>query len=358
MTDNLQKNDTHQKVLKLFHFKRIIIPIILGLGVASYLVIKDFDVKAFQAIDWAYSTFFWIFVALIMMGLRDLAYMIRIRLLTDNQISWKNSFQVIMLWEFASAVTPSVVGGSYVALYILNKEGIKMGKTTAIVMITALFDELFFIVMVPLIFLLTLNLPLFPTQAEFTLFNKGFGLYGIFWIGYGFILLLTFIILYGVFINPRGMKWLLLKIFKLPILRKWRNGARETGDDIIATSTEMKNKKISFWAKIFGITILSWTARYLVINFLILAFFPVDNHFLIYARQLIMWVVLLISPTPGGSGIAEYLFSDFLREFVNEGLSGSLALLWRLISYYPYLFIGAVILPTWLSRVYSKHKAN
>ena len=35
------------------------------------------------------------------------------------------------------------------------------------------------------------------------------------------------------------------------------------------------------------------------------AFFPVSDHLLLYARQLIMWVILLISPTPGGSGIAD-----------------------------------------------------
>jgi len=29
-----------------------------------------------------------------------------------------------------------------------------------------------------------------------------------------------------------------------------------------------------------------------------------------------------------------------------------LAILWRVISYYPYLFIGAVILPIWLRRVF------
>ena len=71
--------------------------------------------------------------------------MFRIRLLTDNKIKWRNSFDVIMLWEFASALTPSVVGGSAVALFIVNKEIKNIGKATAIVMITALLDELFYI---------------------------------------------------------------------------------------------------------------------------------------------------------------------------------------------------------------------
>ena len=116
----------------------------------------------------------------------------------------------------------------------------------------------------------------------------------------------------------------------------------------------MKGKSIWFWLKAFGSTFISWTARFWVVNVMILAFSPVNNHFLIYARQLVMWVILLISPTPGGSGVAEFIFSDFLGEFIIPGLAPGLALLWRLFSFYPYLFIGAIILPGWLKRVYSQ----
>ncbi|HCT71060.1 MAG TPA: hypothetical protein DF409_08540 [Bacteroidales bacterium] len=80
---------------------------------------------------------------------------------------------------------------------------------------------------------------------------------------------------------------------------------------------------------------------------------------LIYARQLMMWVIMLVSPTPGGSGIAEYFFPVFLREFI-KGPAGDLttlvALSWRLLSYYPYLIIGAIVLPLWLRRVYLGRK--
>ena len=46
----------------------------------------------------------------------------------------------------------------------------------------------------------------------------------------------------------------------------------------------------------------------------------------------------------------EFMFSDFLSEFIPHGLSATLGLLWRLISYYPYLFIGAIILPRWIRK--------
>jgi len=65
---------------------------------------------------------------------------------------------------------------------------------------------------------------------------------------------------------------------------------------------------------------------------------------------------LLISPTPGGAGIAEFVFSDFLGDFIPVGLTAALALLWRIVSYYPYIFIGAIVLPNWIKRVFKHHE--
>lgn len=343
------------KILSTFHFRRIAIAVLLGLGVASWLVYRNFDAGAFSRINWTCSSTFFLLVALVMMVIRDLAYMYRIRLLSDKKLAWRQSFHVIMLWEFASAVTPSVVGGSAVAMYIISREGISAGRSTAIVLITAFLDELFFVLMVPVVFLITGPALLFRSGGEYLLFNTRWGTAGIFWIGYGFILFLIVLIYLGIFVRPRAFKWVLIKVFSLRFLRKWRLKAADTGTDIIVAGKELKGRPFSFWMRAFAATFFSWTARFWVVNMLILtvAVVPLD-HFLIYARQLIMWVIMLISPTPGGSGVAEYIFSGFLGEFIPAGLAPSLALLWRLISYYPYLFVGAVILPVWIKRVFSR----
>jgi uncharacterized membrane protein YbhN (UPF0104 family) len=282
--------------------------------------------------------------------------MVRIRILTDNKISWRNSFDTIMLWEFASAITPSVVGGSGVAIYIVNKEGVRLGRSTAVVLSSAFLDELFYILMVPTIIAAVGISNLFPEGMDKEIFGVLWGTKDLFILGYCFILFLTSFICYAIFFQPRGFKWLLLKVFNLPFLRKWRIQASETGDEIMVTSKELRHKPFSFWIKAFGATFASWTARFWVVNFIILAFTAVDSHLLIYARQLVMWVILLISPTPGGTGVAEFAFSGFLSLFIPFGLAGTLAFIWRLISYYPYLFIGAIILPRWIKRTHSAKK--
>ena len=317
------------------------------------MVARDFDANTYENLHWTFRSGLFLLLAVLLEAIRDIAYMYRIRLLTDKKISWRNSFQTIMLWEFASALTPSVVGGSAVALYIVNKEINNTGKATAIVMITALLDEMFYIVMVPLMFLFVGYKELF-INTEFKLFSFGnFPTETIFLFGYGFILLLTSIITFAIFFKPHVFKRVLEQLFKLKLLKRWKIKAEKTGEEIVITSQEMRGKSLGFWAKAFGSTLFSWTARFLVINALILVVVKGGDQFLIYARQLVMWVILLISPTPGGSGVAEFMLPKFLGEFMN-GYGNEIALGWRLLSYYSYLIIGSIVLPIWLRRVYRK----
>jgi len=346
------------QIRALLNPKKVIIPVVIGLAVAGYLAWSGFDANAFRNISWNNSSYFYVVVALAMVVARDLGYMIRLRILTDQKISWRNAFDVIMLWEFSSAITPSVVGGSGVAIFIINKEGLTLGRSTAVVMTTAFLDELFYVIMVPVLLVIVGTSQLFPHGLERTFFGFTLGAQEIFWVGYGFIIVLISLIMFGIFISPMRFKWLLVKLFKLPLLNRWESAAAQTGDDIITTSSQLRQKPIRFWFNAFAATFLSWTARYWVTNFILLAFTSIafSDHLLIYARQLVMWVIMLISPTPGGAGIAELAFESFLSDYTPIGLAAAMGILWRLLTYYPYLFMGALVLPRWIQRVYLGRK--
>lgn len=346
-------------ILKKIKPGKILIPIIIGLGVVGYMLYTEFDPKAFDLLNFTLQSVFWILLAFVMMIFRDLGYMIRLRVLSDNDLTWRKSFNVVMLWEFTSAITPSAVGGTSVALYFIHKEGLTVGRSTALVLATSFLDELYFLIMFPILLVLVGATDLFTIgkdliDVDALSFSNRYFYFAV--IGYLIKFGFTLLVFYGLFVNPRGFKWLLLKIFKLPILRKWRNGANKTGSDLIIASKELKRKPFKFWLKAFGATFFSWTSRYWVVNFMLLAFFAVNEHFIIFARQLVMWIMMLVMPTPGGSGFAEIVFKDYLGEFVTPiGLAVSMALLWRLISYYPYLIIGAVAVPRWVKKVSSSN---
>ncbi len=301
-----------------------------------------------QEIQWSGKAFFFLFLALLFMIGRDLAYMWRIKILTKDKLTWKSSFFVIMLWEFASAVSPGIVGGSAVAMFILKKEKIPLGKATAIVVVTAMMDNLFYVLMIPLIFIFISPSDLFPDSASYAKSVES-----IFWIGFAIILSVCLLLFLSVFYFPKLIRNFLSFLFKLPFLKKFRAQAIQTGDEVVITSQEFKNEKRSFWLKSFFATILSWTSRYLVINCILAAFISLNlyDHFFILGKQLVLWLFMLISPTPGASGVAEFAFGELMSDFGSSlFLLTSLAIIWRLISYFPYLIIGALVLPRWLKR--------
>ncbi len=346
------------KILAAFSPKRIALPILLGLGVVSFFLFQSFSMEAFSRINWTLSSTFWILMAFVMVAVRDLAYMYRIRVLTHSALSWKASFNVIFLWEFASAIAPPILGGGFAfAIFILNGEKVKMGKSIAVVMFTSFLDGLFFALMAPLVFFLIGKEILFSgvdlDPDQLVSFVKGQELYFVFWIIYFIVIAYKILVGYALFVNAEAVKWLILRIFSLPFLEKWKKNAEETGNEMVLASAELKKASLGYWLKSTFATFVSWGARFLIINFIILAFNTnAGQHFLLYARQVVMGILNIGSPTPGGSGLAEAAFVKFLGEFIPQGLSPTLALLWRLISYYPYLFIGVVLLPRWIKKVF------
>lgn len=352
------QKDNNEDIIQRRHVRKIIYPIIIGLGVVIYLLQREVDVDLFTVITFTWYSVFFISIAFLMMVIRDAGYMVRLKILSDGDFTWRQCFNVIMLWEFSSAITPSAIGGTGVAVFFVNREGLSIGRSTAVVMATSFLDELYFILMFPLLILLVTGNTLFaigvePGEEPISFTNEFF-YFAV--VGYTIKFVFVLLVAYGLFVNPRGLKWLLLWIFRLPFIRKWRYKMSETGTDLIETSKVFKTKPATFWLKAFAATFFSWTARYWVVNFLLLAFFVVDGHILIFARQLVMWIMMLVSPTPGGSGFAEFVFTRYLGDFIPMGFAVVMALIWRLVSYYPYLFIGAVMLPRWLSGKFSRNK--
>ncbi len=351
------KIENSKKILNALKPKRIILPIAIGLAVAAYMLFRNINVESFSFFQWSKAAALWIFISILMMLVRDFAYIVRIKILTDQKLSWRQAFEIIMLWEFSSAISPSVVGGTAPAIYFLYKEKLSAGESTAVVLVAIFLDELFFILAIPILLIIFGN-TIFPAQDLIHLNQLKY----YFWIGYGLIFLYTLLLAYAIFINPYIIKSILKWLFRFPLIKRWQDNVCHMSDQLIEASKWFKTKNFMFWFKSFTATTFSWIGRYSVVNFMFMAFFidslELREHFLIYARQLTMWILLLVSPTPGGSGLAEIFFSDFLGDLIpNLNWVIPMALLWRLISYYPYLFIGAIILPRWVNRVFKKQKS-
>ncbi len=345
----------NKKIFKTLNPNKVWVPVIIGLGIVFAMFYFDPSITAESLKGVFDASIPWLFFAILVLFFRDFGYVYRIREITDRHLTWTRAIYVIILWEFASAVTPSVVGGTAVAIFILNKEGIKMGKAIAFVMVTAILDNLFFVIGAPIILFFAKG-NIFPDSKllENQLENS---LQAIFWISYSLYAGYSLVMAAALFYRPRVFKWVLIKIFSLKFLRKWKHDAQEYGNQIIEASRELRGKNLKYWLPIVGATIFIWTSRYLMLNALISAFVPLsmEQEIIVFARQVIMWIVMMISPTPGSSGTAEFFYAQFFTQFLG-GYTFVTSIVWRLFSYYPYLILGAIFLPRWIKQVFFKKK--
>lgn len=339
---------------------KIILPVLIGLSVVVYMFCREAQKQdlgeVLQGMDFSVHTLLFIVVAWLFMAGRDFGLTWRFRALTDHDLNWGQSLKVTFLCEFTSCVTPSAVGGSSMGMVFMNSEGIEFGRATTLMLTTLFLDELFFVVAGPLVVVFTPAGELFSTSASsgFT-----FGLQLTFWLVYAAITLWTLLLFLGIIVKPAYISRALVRLFSLRPLRRWQTSIKSFGDNMIATGRQLRTKPLRFWLESFGATALTWTSRFLVVNALFIAFIPSDmaSQWLILARQYVVWVVLMVSPTPGGSGISEWLFTEYYGNLIlGAGLTLIIAVCWRILTYYVYLIIGATIIPKWLNDSLRRRK--
>jgi uncharacterized membrane protein YbhN (UPF0104 family) len=138
-------------------------------------------------------------------------------------------------------------------------------------------------------------------------------------------------------------------------MKRFQVAAQKQGDELVIASAALKNVGLGYWMRAIGATFAVWTSRYLIVNCLLAAFVGLafTDHLLIFSRHVLLWVILLIGFTPGAAGFAEISFQAFFGNYT-EGIVAItiVALMWRIVTYYPYLIAGAIFLPRWLKRVY------
>jgi len=336
-------------LLRQLRPSRIVWPVLIGLGVVGFLFWRSYTPGSLAPL--AHASYWWLFVTLLVLWARDLGYIYRIRYITGRELSWGQSFGVIVIWEFASCVLPSAAGGTAAAPAILTKEGIPLGKSLAYIIVTALLDNLYYVFMVPLVVWLA-GSALYPRDLQSAFVET---LRVIFIFSYVAVSAYAGLLFYALFINPFAVRRLLVRLASLRALRRFRRKAYRHGQEIVNASAQLRGAGWLYWWRASLSTIFVWTARYAVIGCLIAAFVPMTTHefLFIFARNITYKVVLLLAITPGGAGIAEGAFPVFFGKFIGTAaMTSFMVLLYRIVTYYFYLALGVVYLPRWAARVF------
>jgi glycosyltransferase 2 family protein len=348
---NISTENDEEAVLKKLSLTRVIWPVLIGLGVTGWLFYTQFDLAAFLKIEWTGRMFAWIGLAFICLIIRHLCYSNRMRLLGGGHFSWRKAIELIFIWEFSAALTPTSKGGPFVMLFVLNKENLSSGKTAAVILYTVICDAIFF----------TLMFPIFVTffgpkmiQPEMTTFDTTTQWGYAFFLAYFAMATYGMIFFYFLFIRPKHAARVFDFFKKLPFLRKKAASFDKLSNDFTLAAEELKSRDRSFHIGVALSTLGAWTFKFLLINALIIAFVPetpIDGstQLFLFGRLAAMFTISAFFVTPGGSGLVESTFGRFLSDFIPAGLGIVVALVWRLMAYYLYLFIGGIIVPNWIN---------
>ncbi|AEE50917.1 hypothetical protein Halhy_3054 [Haliscomenobacter hydrossis DSM 1100] len=345
-----------QKVLKSISPYRIIIPAVLGVIGVMYMLWRNFDLEEFRRIQWTTHVYFWIGLGILTVLIRDLAYALRLRALTNKELSWWKCIEVVIIWEFSSAVSPSALGGSAVAFFILSQEKLSVARTVTIVTYTIVLDALFMLCTLPVLFAIFGFDILRPGAESFA----DLGQWGYLALGfYIFMIVYSIIFAYGIFIGPHKMKRFLGWVTNNRLLKRFHQAALKLGEDLVISSQGLREQGWKIHLQAIVGTLLAWVFRFLLISCLVIAFtpnLPLTIHFQaeLYARLQTMFFVVMFSPTPGGAGIIELAFNGFLTDYVHSNTHATvISTIWRLMSYYLYLIAGAIVVPNWIREVFN-----
>lgn len=367
---------------------RIFLAAMIGLGVVIFMFIKDFNAEEFSKIEFSSHVYFWIGMAAFFMCFRHFCYMVRLRIITNGFFSWQKCFELVMMWEFSSAVTPTSVGGAAVAMFAIAQEKLAAGKTAMIVLYTVVVDTFSFLSALLVFFVLFGPIMIQPGSDTLMhlLYDSQWGV--AFCTAYTLMLFYGGAFFYGVLIDAKKLENLLLWFCKAPFLNRFREKAIKVTDDMDLASHELRSQKWTFHVGTYLSTMSAWASRFMVLNCLIIAFVAYSpnpevqahyNNFMdgqlglstfweqvfIYARQQAMYVIMAVMPSPGGAGVAEYAFQTFHFDYIPTEASGIaaagtlmviMATIWRSFTYYVYLFIGAIVVPNWVNKIIKRNK--
>lgn len=274
-----------------------------------------------------------LFIALGVTVLRVYFTAAKIRYLADNKISKMGGVRIALTWDFASAVTPSTIGGAPVATFAMTREGIKLGQSSAIMLYSVLLDQLWYALAVPIILVTGFYFQVIPSEigmvGNITMVLIYSGL-----LAYGAVLV------YGLLINPSFIKRVVKFLFRLPLLNRYSKKGNMEAENLEKYSKLLREKPYTFVLKAFYLSTMSWLCKIALPVIVVLSLLPA-NEILLVLRSLAMNLAFLVIPTPGGSGGVEGLFAIFLGPLIDrKAFIGLAVFVWRIITYYVSIGVG------------------
>ena len=320
----------------------VVWPLLLSFGVMAVIGYYTYDEGAVR--NMIHTVNPWIMAcAVLSVVIRVVTGGWRLSFISRHRLSFREGLRAQLAWDFASNVSPSVVGGAPVAAYYISRESrvgrpeseaIHIGEVTAMMTYTMLLDQVWFAMTVPLVLVSALFIEVIPAHV---------GLLGIWTIVLYFLVFTAYtgIFAYSTLFRPEVLGKIADRLFRLPLLRRYREKVASEMETFQERAAVLRRQPWDFFARGILLTSLTWISRYVLVLFIFLSFVPDVDQWLLFLRSIAMTMSSLIMPTPGGAGGIEGLYALFFGSMLPDtALLAPSLLVWRFLGYYIFLILG------------------
>lgn len=337
--------------------KGLFLPLSLGIGVLLIIAWYTWDEGAMR--NFISSVNPWIMACAFLMTICRVVFGgWRISFISRHSLGFKAGIRSQLMWDFASNISPSVVGGAPLTAYYISRESkvtsmetkasrkgpIAIGDVSAVMTYVMLLDQIWFALSVPVILFAMLSMDVIPEVA---------GNVGLWTAVVYFILLMLYagVFAYATLFHPELLSRIASVVFRLPLLRRFRDGVLKEMEQFSARASVLRKQKLDFFLRGFMLTTGTWIARYMLAVFVIWSFVPDVDTLLLVMRSIAMTISALVMPTPGGAGGIEGLYALFFSDLLpNTSLLVPSLITWRILGYYIFLVFGVSVSARHLQR--------
>lgn len=298
------------------------------------------------------ANIFYLFIALIFMVLSVLFQSFSMHLYLkelDKNYKFKDTFILMFSALFFNAITPFSSGGQPFQVYLLNKQGIQISKSTNALLQNFLSYQLALITLGTVSIIINYFLEIIPNTSL---------LKNIVIIGFIVNVLVLGIIIYlgkAKNLNTKLFNKIFNFIFSLKFIKNreaLKEKANKKIDEFYESGNYFKNNKYIL-LKAYGFNLISLIILYIIPMFI---FFSIKVYNIDILDSIVCasytYFVGSFVPIPGGTGGLEYAFIEFFRVFASSTLISTCMILWRFVTYYLSMILGA------LSLIFAKKKVD
>ena len=327
-----------QKTVKL----SIIISVTLSIAIILAILYLTIDADTFEKLRTVKIRYEFFILAIFLNILYWFLWGARLKVLAnaidpDVEISFWTSTKIVIANLFLAGITPSMAGGEPVRIYLLNKEGMSIGGSTATVLGERLIDAFFILLVAPFGFFI------YKDKLSSEYLSSGL------WIGVIVFILLIILFIFAI-LKPEKVKSFLIYLNKKlnRILKKQESEnkiIKKIRDEVDNFHNSMtcfvgERKKALFIAGI--LTVLFWSTGFMIPSMIFLGLGLPPFFIESYAAQILLLVIIMMPTTPGSTGVAELSIAGLYGVLIGSTLLGVFIVLYRFISYHMNLIAGVI----------------